>query len=55
MAKVEQMLRDAHDALFAFAGFRPGHRTKSWSINQLERLDDKGTVHILRPKRSERS
>ena len=39
LPKVEQMLRDAHDDLLAFAGFPASHWKKIWSTNPLERLN----------------
>jgi len=39
LPKVEQMMRDAHDDLLAFAGFPQAHWRKIWSTNPLERVN----------------
>ena len=39
LPQVEQMLRDAHHDLLAFAGFPVAHWKKIWSTNPLERLN----------------
>jgi putative transposase len=39
LPKVETMLRDAAEDLLAFTSFPPGHWTKIWSTNPLERLN----------------